>query len=504
MAWIYLPKKSGKCHCSQESGAASSEVSTQGSGLSAMSNGASTANKFSRKGSRTEFSTMPLSGMTSGHSTGKDGVALWTSLLRASRARRSVLRGRGWERVATRTCGLIPFASLERLSRSGACWRTFLGFSRLDTSGKFSLVWPKSGMILGGVAYRLRPLERLTGGNVSGSSAEELAVEDWQGELFPTLRAIEHGRSFHRDKGHYMSSKYGKMLSSVVHLREKFPTPRASNPSRGSPSRGMTLWEVVRQRKNFRTPTACMEGISDQRPGLRQQLDGGVDKTLILNPDWVEWLMGYPVGLSSIEQMKEKSIEEWRESVRSMSWWNDERWLPRLVKKVRGDKGRKQLEAIGNGQVPVVAYAAWELLMEGNEKIMNIMMKEQRSHVMKSVGREKTAPEKRLGRWLSRQGVDMTFNVKGLSGSPDIVLEGKKIAVFVDGCFWHGCPEHYKPPMFNKEYWSKKLRENKDRDEKNDKELKSLGWRILHFWEHEIVKEDKKKIIHKILKGGEN
>ena len=88
----------------------------------------------------------------------------------------------------------------------------------------------------------------------------------------------------------------------------------------------------------------------------------------------------------------------------------------------------------------------------------------------------------------------MTFNVKGLSGSPDIVLEGKKIAVFVDGCFWHGCPEHYKPPMFNKEYWSKKLRENKDRDEKNDKELKSLGWRILHFWEHEIVKEDKKKL----------
>ena len=86
-----------------------------------------------------------------------------------------------------------------------------------------------------------------------------------------------------------------------------------------------------------------MEGISDQRSGLRQQLDGGVDKTLILNPDWVEWLMGYPVGLSSIEQMKEKSIEEWRESVRSMSWWNDERWLPRLVKKVRGDKEENSL-----------------------------------------------------------------------------------------------------------------------------------------------------------------
>ena len=110
MAWIYLPKKSGNVIVLRNRGVASSEVSSQGSGLSAMSNGASTANKFSRKGSRTEFSTMPLSGMTSGHSTGKDGVALWTSLLRASRARRSVLRGRGWERVATRTCGLIPFA----------------------------------------------------------------------------------------------------------------------------------------------------------------------------------------------------------------------------------------------------------------------------------------------------------------------------------------------------------------------------------------------------------
>lgn len=505
MAWIYLPEKLERCHCSQESEGASSEASSQGSGRSAMSSGASTVSKFSRRGSRMEFSTMPRSGMTSGHSTGKNGLASWMSSLRDSRVRRSVLWGRGWERAATRTCGLIPFASLERSGRNGVCWRTFLGFSRPDTSGKFSLIWPKSGMMLGGIACRLRPLERLIGGSVFGSSATELEIDLCEAEKFPTPRAIEHGRGFHRDIKHYNESSYGKMLSSIIKLREKFPTPRASNPPRDSPSRDMTLWEVIKirsEKRKWLTPTKCMERISKQRPGLRQNVDGGIDKSMLLNPDWVEWLMGYPAGLSSVQPMKEKFVEEWRESVRSMSWWNDERRLSRLIKKRKGNDVRKRLEVIGNGQVSVVAYAAWELLMEGDEEIMDIMTKEQRSHVMRSVGRERTAPERRLTRWLRKIGVEMSLNVKELPGSPDIVVEREKVIVFVDGCFWHGCPEHYRKPAFNQAYWDKKLRDNKNRDKRNDIALTKARWKVLRIWEHEIVKTNKKKIIHKILKGG--
>ena len=142
--------------------------------------------------------------------------------------------------------------------------------------------------------------------------------------------------------------------------------------------------------------------------------------------------------------------------------------------------------------------------MEGDEKIMDIMTKGQRTHVMRSIGREKTAPEKKLARWLSRQGVDMAFNVKGLPGSPDIVIKEKRVAVFVDGCFWHGCPEHYKRPMFNQKYWDKKLEGNKERDRKNDVELVNLGWKVLRFWAHEIVKESKREIMRRIKKEVKN
>jgi DNA mismatch endonuclease (patch repair protein) len=68
----------------------------------------------------------------------------------------------------------------------------------------------------------------------------------------------------------------------------------------------------------------------------------------------------------------------------------------------------------------------------------------------------------------------------------DIAFPGEKIGVCIDGCFWHGCPAHYVFPRTRRDFWSKKLRENVERDRRQTLKLESQGWRIFRFWEHEV------------------
>lgn len=73
-----------------------------------------------------------------------------------------------------------------------------------------------------------------------------------------------------------------------------------------------------------------------------------------------------------------------------------------------------------------------------------------------------------------------------LPGQPDFVFRHKRIAVFVDGCFWHGCPICYVKPKSNIEYWQNKIDRNIERDVDVDKLLDCKGWTLLRFWEHEL------------------
>ncbi len=66
-----------------------------------------------------------------------------------------------------------------------------------------------------------------------------------------------------------------------------------------------------------------------------------------------------------------------------------------------------------------------------------------------------------------------------------MVFRPAKVAVFIDGCYWHGCPEHYVPPKTNQGYWSDKVARNMARDRDTDQRLTEAGWTILRFWEHE-------------------
>jgi DNA mismatch endonuclease (patch repair protein) len=92
-----------------------------------------------------------------------------------------------------------------------------------------------------------------------------------------------------------------------------------------------------------------------------------------------------------------------------------------------------------------------------------------------------------------------------LLGKPDIVFLGSRVAVFVDGCFWHGCPDHSVKPKTNSSFWKTKLRKNIERDIRASASLEAAGWTVVRIWEHEI-KEDISAAVGRVIRafGGEN
>lgn len=76
-------------------------------------------------------------------------------------------------------------------------------------------------------------------------------------------------------------------------------------------------------------------------------------------------------------------------------------------------------------------------------------------------------------------------------GKPDFIFPKRKVALFVDGCFWHCCPLHLTMPKNNAEFWHKKLDKNKARDEFVTRELQNLGWKVIRIWEHELALAEK-------------
>jgi DNA mismatch endonuclease (patch repair protein) len=79
----------------------------------------------------------------------------------------------------------------------------------------------------------------------------------------------------------------------------------------------------------------------------------------------------------------------------------------------------------------------------------------------------------------------LTLSLSGLRITPDFVFKQSALAVFLDGCFWHGCPKHGSLPSSNADFWRRKIEANLARDERNANVLESEGWRVLRIWEHE-------------------
>jgi len=108
-----------------------------------------------------------------------------------------------------------------------------------------------------------------------------------------------------------------------------------------------------------------------------------------------------------------------------------------------------------------------------------------RSETMARVRSRDTSPELALRRALWSAGLRYRLH-RDLPGTPDLAFVRARLAVFVDGCFWHGCPRHYSAPATRSEFWAKKLRGNVDRDRRVEADLAVMGWKSVRIWEHEV------------------
>lgn len=103
-----------------------------------------------------------------------------------------------------------------------------------------------------------------------------------------------------------------------------------------------------------------------------------------------------------------------------------------------------------------------------------------------------TGPERAVRSALHRRGMRFRTHVRLLDtyrGSVDIVFATPRVAVFIDGCFWHGCPIHWYPPRAHRSFWVEKVLRNRDRDVVVSRQLEAAGWLVIRIWEHDSVDE---------------
>jgi DNA mismatch endonuclease (patch repair protein) len=118
--------------------------------------------------------------------------------------------------------------------------------------------------------------------------------------------------------------------------------------------------------------------------------------------------------------------------------------------------------------------------------------------------RRDTKPEVALRRALHRRGLRYFVDrapLKGMRRRADLVFPRRKVAVYVDGCFWHSCPVHATKPRNNAQWWADKLAANVARDRDTDEKLLAEGWRVVRIWEHENPAEAADRVVDELAAG---
>lgn len=118
-------------------------------------------------------------------------------------------------------------------------------------------------------------------------------------------------------------------------------------------------------------------------------------------------------------------------------------------------------------------------------QMIDVMTSQQRKRCMANIRGRNTKPEVQLRKELWRRGLRYRLHAK-IAGRPDLLFAKQKVAVFVDGCFWHRCDKHFSLPKTNIDFWQGKIRSNVDRDKRVTNDLRRLGWRVIRVWEHEV------------------
>lgn len=128
--------------------------------------------------------------------------------------------------------------------------------------------------------------------------------------------------------------------------------------------------------------------------------------------------------------------------------------------------------------------------------VADIWSREKRSEVMSKIRGRDTRPERQLRRALWAVGCRYRLHLASVPGRPDVCFPGERLAVFVHGCFWHGCPIHYTPPKAHPAFWRRKIGKNRARDRRTLLALGKSGWSVIEFWEHDLERDGGKCAQH--------
>ncbi|MGH9468958.1 MAG: DNA mismatch endonuclease Vsr [Terriglobia bacterium] len=121
---------------------------------------------------------------------------------------------------------------------------------------------------------------------------------------------------------------------------------------------------------------------------------------------------------------------------------------------------------------------------------MDWLTAQQRSRNMASIrSKGNTTTEARFAHLLRKARISGWRRHQTLPGKPDFAFRSERLAVFIDGCFWHGCPRCYRLPEDHRAYWKTKYIANRRRDRRNARQLRALGWRVVRIWEHILETE---------------
>lgn len=126
----------------------------------------------------------------------------------------------------------------------------------------------------------------------------------------------------------------------------------------------------------------------------------------------------------------------------------------------------------------------------------DVFTKAKRSEVMSRIrGKGNRDTELRLIQIFRAHKITGWRRNHTLYGKPDFVFRANRIAVFVDGCFWHGCPKHATKPKNNAAFWRKKIARNIERDREVFRFLRQAGWRVVRIWEHDLARKNEKRLV---------
>ena len=131
----------------------------------------------------------------------------------------------------------------------------------------------------------------------------------------------------------------------------------------------------------------------------------------------------------------------------------------------------------------------------------DVFTKAKRSEVMSRIrGSGNKDTEVALAKLFRRHKITGWRRNQKVFGKPDFIFPKHKLAVFVDGCFWHGCPKHGTQPKGNAAFWRKKISRNQIRDRLVTRTLRKAGWRVLRIWEHELTRKHQTRRLRRIGK----